>query len=113
MVEFWINTLAPLFWMTIGKPVDPLNAPSAIVLAPVDTWVALVLETVPLEMAVELVLAPPRKPARDASLRPRAGAAPKTLRAAVAEAEAGATAVVVVVVVASGAWLAGAEGEAA
>jgi hypothetical protein len=35
MVAFWISTLLPEFWITIGIPDDPENAPSLSTLLPV------------------------------------------------------------------------------
>ena len=45
-VAFWINTLLPVFWITIGSPVIPENEPSLIVFDPVLRWLATLFETV-------------------------------------------------------------------
>src|SRR4051794_33825548 len=56
MVEFWMSTLLPEFWITVGKPAELVNAPpetrlfplilslaSVSVIVPVTTWLLTLL----------------------------------------------------------------------
>src|SRR6185312_1261164 len=58
-VAFWIRTLLPLFWITIGKPAALPNEPPPIQFIPVLTFSVDVLETLPVMAMRSLTLLPP------------------------------------------------------
>src|SRR6185437_2735606 len=65
MTPVWISTLLPVFWITVGKPTAPLNAPPSIRLDPVTTWLSVLWSTEPLSVMVSVVVSmPPRDCAR-------------------------------------------------
>ena len=59
-----MSTLLPLFWMTVGKPLELANAPSAMALKPETILVAVLSLVVPFTcdwfMVVVNVSVPPR-----------------------------------------------------
>src|SRR5690348_7699207 len=59
IVAFWISTLLPLFWITIGTPTAPEKAPPPMLLNPVLTSSVLVLETPPLSVIRSVIWVPP------------------------------------------------------
>jgi len=72
MVAFWISTLLPVFWITIGKPAAPLKESLLIAFDPVTTWLALLSLTVPLSVILWETSVPPLNVASvlESTLRP-------------------------------------------
>src|SRR6185312_2195696 len=75
MVAFWISTLLPVFWITIGKPAAPPKESLLMALDPVTTWLALLSPTVPLSVILWETSAPPLNVANvpESRLRPSPG----------------------------------------